>query len=108
MLRLIGKPFTIRTDKVRSECGRSWLTRCDAVAPMEMMVPAPVARMLSDEIAPAVAFLTSDAAHWVSGVNRPVDGRLASTYVKDVLTRALSRKIRALVPSAVFVRHGLQ
>ena len=36
---------------------------------------------LADEIAPVVAFLCSDAARWVSGINLPVDGGLASTYV---------------------------
>jgi NAD(P)-dependent dehydrogenase (short-subunit alcohol dehydrogenase family) len=35
----------------------------------------------SDEIAPVIAFLLSDAARWVSGINLPVDGGLASTYV---------------------------
>lgn len=35
----------------------------------------------SDEIAPVVAFLCSDASRWVSGVNLPVDGGLASTYL---------------------------
>lgn len=35
----------------------------------------------SDEIAPVVAFLCSDAARWVSGVNLPVDGGLGSTYL---------------------------
>jgi NAD(P)-dependent dehydrogenase (short-subunit alcohol dehydrogenase family) len=34
----------------------------------------------SDEIAPVIAFLCSDASRWVSGVNLPVDGGLASTY----------------------------
>ena len=34
-----------------------------------------------DEIAPPVAFLLSDAARWVNGVNLPIDGGLASTYV---------------------------
>lgn len=35
----------------------------------------------SDEIAPVVAFLCSDASRWVSGINLPVDGGLASTYL---------------------------
>lgn len=35
----------------------------------------------SDEVAPVIAFLCSDASRWVSGVNLPVDGGLASTYV---------------------------
>ncbi|HKW85209.1 MAG TPA: coniferyl-alcohol dehydrogenase [Burkholderiaceae bacterium] len=36
---------------------------------------------LADEIAPVIAFLCSDAARWVSGINLPVDGGLASTYL---------------------------
>ena len=35
----------------------------------------------ADEIAPVIAWLCSDAARWVSGVNIPVDGGLASTYL---------------------------
>jgi NAD(P)-dependent dehydrogenase (short-subunit alcohol dehydrogenase family) len=35
----------------------------------------------SDEVAPVIAFLCSDAARWISGVNLPVDGGLASTYL---------------------------
>ena len=35
----------------------------------------------SDEVAPVVAFLCSDASRWVSGINLPVDGGLASTYI---------------------------
>lgn len=36
---------------------------------------------LADEIAPVVAFLCADESRWVSGINLPVDGGLASTYV---------------------------
>lgn len=36
---------------------------------------------LADEIAPVIAFLCSDDARWISGVNLPVDGGLASTYL---------------------------
>jgi NAD(P)-dependent dehydrogenase (short-subunit alcohol dehydrogenase family) len=36
---------------------------------------------LADEVAPVIAFLCSDAARWVSGVNLAVDGGLAATYV---------------------------
>jgi NAD(P)-dependent dehydrogenase (short-subunit alcohol dehydrogenase family) len=35
----------------------------------------------ADEVAPVVAFLCSDASRWVSGINLPVDGGLASTYI---------------------------
>ena len=35
----------------------------------------------SDEVAPVVAFLCSDASRWVSGINLAVDGGLASTYL---------------------------
>lgn len=48
-------------------------------------VEADAHRMLrpgfADEIAPVIAWLCSDAARWVSGVNIPVDGGLASTYL---------------------------
>jgi NAD(P)-dependent dehydrogenase (short-subunit alcohol dehydrogenase family) len=35
----------------------------------------------ADEVAPVIAFLCSDASRWVSGINLPVDGGLASTYI---------------------------
>jgi NAD(P)-dependent dehydrogenase (short-subunit alcohol dehydrogenase family) len=35
----------------------------------------------SDEVAPVIGFLCSDASRWVSGINLPVDGGLASTYI---------------------------
>lgn len=35
----------------------------------------------ADEIAAVITWLCSDAARWVSGVNIPVDGGLASTYL---------------------------
>jgi NAD(P)-dependent dehydrogenase (short-subunit alcohol dehydrogenase family) len=35
----------------------------------------------SDEIAPAIVFLCSDASRWISGVNLPVDGGFAATYL---------------------------
>jgi NAD(P)-dependent dehydrogenase (short-subunit alcohol dehydrogenase family) len=36
---------------------------------------------LPDEVAPVIAFLCGDASRWVSGINLPVDGGLASTYL---------------------------
>ena len=36
---------------------------------------------LADEIAPAIAFLCAEESRWISGVNLPVDGGLASTYL---------------------------
>lgn len=35
----------------------------------------------ADEVAEVICWLCSDAARWVSGVNIPVDGGLASTYL---------------------------
>ncbi|KQX01592.1 3-alpha-hydroxysteroid dehydrogenase [Massilia sp. Root418] len=35
----------------------------------------------ADEVAAAIAFLCSDDARWISGVNLPVDGGLASTFI---------------------------
>jgi NAD(P)-dependent dehydrogenase (short-subunit alcohol dehydrogenase family) len=35
----------------------------------------------SDEVASVIAFMCSDASRWVSGINLPVDGGLASTYI---------------------------
>jgi NAD(P)-dependent dehydrogenase (short-subunit alcohol dehydrogenase family) len=50
----------------------------------EQRVQADAHRMkrpaFSDEIAPVIAFLCDDASRWVSGINLPVDGGLASTY----------------------------
>lgn len=34
-----------------------------------------------DEVAEAIAWLCSDGSRWINGVNLPVDGGLASTYV---------------------------
>jgi NAD(P)-dependent dehydrogenase (short-subunit alcohol dehydrogenase family) len=36
---------------------------------------------LADEVAPVIAFFCADESRWVSGVNLPVDGGLASTYL---------------------------
>lgn len=36
---------------------------------------------LADEVAPVIAFLCSDAARWINGVNLPVDGGMAATYL---------------------------
>jgi len=36
---------------------------------------------LADEIPPAVLFLCSDGARWITGINLPIDGGLASTYI---------------------------
>ena len=35
----------------------------------------------ADEIAPVIAFLCADESRWINGVNIPVDGGLASTYL---------------------------
>ncbi|MBA1228983.1 SDR family oxidoreductase [Pseudomonas viridiflava] len=35
----------------------------------------------ADEVAEVIAFLCSDASRWINGVNLPVDGGLAATYV---------------------------
>lgn len=51
----------------------------------EQRVQADAGRMkrpaFADEIAPAVLFLCSDAARWINGINLPIDGGLAATYV---------------------------
>ncbi len=36
---------------------------------------------LADEIAGPVLFLCSEDARWVSGINLPIDGGLAATYI---------------------------
>jgi NAD(P)-dependent dehydrogenase (short-subunit alcohol dehydrogenase family) len=36
---------------------------------------------LADEVAEGIVFLCSDAARWISGINLPIDGGMASTYV---------------------------
>nr|WP_315398796.1 coniferyl-alcohol dehydrogenase [uncultured Duganella sp.] len=35
----------------------------------------------ADEVASVIAFLCSDEARWISGINLPVDGGLASTFI---------------------------
>src|SRR5471032_482310 len=35
----------------------------------------------ADEVAAAISFLCSDDARWISGVNLPIDGGLASTFI---------------------------
>ena len=35
----------------------------------------------ADEVAAVIAFLCADESRWINGVNLPVDGGLASTYV---------------------------
>ncbi|SDP71368.1 hypothetical protein SAMN04489708_12263 [Paracidovorax cattleyae] len=50
--------------------------RMNCVAPGPVMTP-----ILGDEVAAVIAFLCSDAARWVGGVNLPVDGGLASTCI---------------------------
>jgi len=35
----------------------------------------------ADEVAPVIAFLCADESRWINGVNLPVDGGLASTYL---------------------------
>jgi NAD(P)-dependent dehydrogenase (short-subunit alcohol dehydrogenase family) len=51
----------------------------------EARVQADAARMkrpaLADEVAPAIAFLCSEDARWINGVNLPVDGGFAATYL---------------------------
>jgi NAD(P)-dependent dehydrogenase (short-subunit alcohol dehydrogenase family) len=51
----------------------------------EQRVQADAHRMkrpaFSDEVAPVIAFLCDDASRWISGINLPVDGGLASTYI---------------------------
>lgn len=35
----------------------------------------------ADEVAAAIAFLCADESRWINGINLPVDGGLASTYI---------------------------
>jgi len=39
----------------------------------------------SGDVAPAIAFLCSDGARWINGVNLPVDGGLEASVSADVL-----------------------
>ncbi len=51
----------------------------------EARVAADAARMkrpaLADEVAAVIAFMCSDASRWVNGVNLPVDGGFAASYL---------------------------
>ena len=35
----------------------------------------------TDEVAAAIVFMLGDDSRWISGINLPVDGGLASTYI---------------------------
>ena len=58
------------------ECGESGAARLRTKAGLAMKRPA-----YADEIASVIAFLCSDDSRWVSGINLPIDGGLASTFI---------------------------
>jgi len=85
-------------------CSQAWYLQrgvrmnCVSPGPVQTKILGDFVRMLGEErirkdaqrikrpgmgveIAPAYAFLCSDDSTWISGVNLPIDGGLASTYI---------------------------